>query len=146
MTKKTIPFEKTFIEKISKKYPTPFYIYDKKAIGKNAHALYEAFDWVEGGFKNYFAVKACPNPYILQILKKEGMGADCSSLPELLLAEKVGFRGEEIMFTSNNTPLKEYQKAMSLGAIINVDDITHIPFLEKYVGIPDIICFRYNPG
>lgn len=101
---------------------------------------------MEGGFKNYYAVKANPNPYILKILKEEGMGVDCSSLTELILAEKVGFREEEIMFTSNDTPVGEFRKAKSLGAIINLDDISHIPFLEKAAGIPEMICFRYNPG
>ncbi|OGE78021.1 diaminopimelate decarboxylase, partial [Candidatus Daviesbacteria bacterium RIFCSPLOWO2_02_FULL_41_8] len=94
----------------------------------------------------YFAVKALPNPHILRILKEEGMGNDCSSLPELILAEKVGFKGEEIMFTSNDTPVKEFTKAKELGAIINLDDISHIPFLEETAGIPETICFRYNPG
>lgn len=144
---KTLPFTKGQIEKIIEKYPTPFIIYDEKGIRQIARRLNEAFDWVEGmGFKNYFAVKACPNPYILEILKQEGFGLDCSSLPELILAEKVGIFGEEIMFTSNNTPAEEFVKAKELGAIINLDDITHIPFLEKYAGIPDLICFRYNPG
>ncbi|MDD5147496.1 MAG: diaminopimelate decarboxylase [Candidatus Daviesbacteria bacterium] len=147
MTKKTLPFTKSFVEKITKKYPTPFHIYDEKGIRETAGKFYKAFDWVEGGgFKNYFAVKALPNPYILKILKEEGMGADCSSLPELILADKTGIKGENIMFTSNNTPAVEFKKAMELGAIINLDDISHIPFLEKAAGIPEIICFRYNPG
>lgn len=145
--KKKLPFDKAFIENIIKGYPTPFHIYDEKAIRENARNFYKAFDWVKSyGFKNFFAVKACPNPHILKILKEEGMGTDCSSLPELLMSEKAGFRGEEIMFTSNNTPTNEFKKAKELGAIINLDDITHIPFLEKAAGIPGIICFRYNPG
>lgn len=146
MNSKKLPFTKAFIKEIAKKYPTPFHIYDEKAIRNNALSFLKAFDWVEGGFKNYFAVKACPNPYILKILKEEGMGVDCSSLTELILAEKIGFKGNEIMFSSNNTPSNEYQKARQLDAIINLDDITHIPFLEKHGGIPDVICCRYNPG
>ncbi|MCL5969902.1 MAG: diaminopimelate decarboxylase [Patescibacteria group bacterium] len=150
MMKKNLPFTKSQIEKIIKKYPTPFHIYDEKAIRANAKKLYKGFSWVKGKdgkkFKNFFAVKACPNPYILKILKEEGMGVDCSSLAELILAEKVGFKGEEIMFSSNDTPYKEFKKAKELGAIINLDDITHIAVLEKYAGIPEIICFRYNPG
>lgn len=145
MANKTLPFNKNKIQEIIKKYPTPFHIYDEKAIRENAKRFYQAFDWVPG-FKNYFAVKACPNPHIMKILKQEGMGADCSSLPELLLAEKVGIKGEDIMFSSNDTPAKEFKKAIELGAIINLDDISHIPFLEKAAGIPKMICFRYNPG
>ncbi|MEM0201132.1 MAG: diaminopimelate decarboxylase [Candidatus Micrarchaeaceae archaeon] len=138
-------FNKKDIEKIIKENPTPFHLYDEKGIIENAKLLYNAFSW-NVGFKNYFAIKACPNPYIIKILKEQGCGADCSSLPELLLAEKVGFKGEEIMFTSNDTPANEFKKAMELGAIINLDDITHIEFLEKSSGIPSLICFRYNPG
>ncbi len=140
-------FTKQQIEKIIEKYPTPFIIYDEKGIREIARRLNKAFDWVEaGGFKNYFAVKACPNPYILEILKQEGFGADCSSGPELILSEKVGIVGENIMFSSNDTPAEEYIFARKIGAIINLDDITHISFLEKHAGIPDLICFRYNPG
>lgn len=145
MIKKTLPFNQKQIAEIIKKFPTPFHIYDEKGIRENAKSFYKAFKWIPC-FKNYFAVKANPNPYILKILKEEGMGADCSSLPELILAEKIGLKGEEIMFTSNNTPSKEFKKAKDLGAIINLDDISHIPFLEKSAGIPEIICFRYNPG
>ena len=141
----TLPFNKAKIEEIIKTYPTPFHIYDEAAIRGNAQKFYQAFDWV-GNFKNYFAVKALPNPYILKILKEEGMGVDCSSLAELVMSEKVGFKGEEIMFSSNDTAYKEFKKAYELGAIINLDDITHINILEKTAGIPDIICFRYNPG
>lgn len=149
---KKLPFNKKQIEEIIKKYPTPFYLYDEKAIRENAKRFYQSFQWVDdlfgvkGSFKNYFAVKACPNPHILKILKNESMGADCSSLPELLMAEKVGILGEDIMFSSNNTPKEEFKLAKKLGAIINLDDITHIKFLEESVGIPKIICFRYNPG
>ncbi|MFA5357544.1 MAG: diaminopimelate decarboxylase [archaeon] len=140
-----LPFTKKQMIEITKKYSTPFHIYDEKGIRENARKLYKAFSWCKG-FKEYFAVKACPNPYIMEILKEEGCGADCSSLPELLLAEKVGIIGEGIMFTSNDTPVGEFKKAKELGAIINLDDITHISFLEKSAGIPEIICFRYNPG
>jgi len=146
MNKKTLPFSKNDLDRISLAYPTPFHIYDKAAILENAKKMIDAFTWVPGGFKNYFAVKALPNPYILKILRGLGMGADCSSLPELLLAEKAGLRGEEIMFTSNDTPLDEYKKALELGAIINLDDITHLEYLHKGAGLPDLICFRYNPG
>ena len=146
MNDKRLPFSKEELEKIVSAYPTPFHIYEEKEIKRNAQALYKAFDWVPGGFKNYFAVKALPNPYILDILREEGMGADCSSLPELILTEAAGIKAENIMFTSNDTPAKEYAKAKELGAVINLDDITHIPFLEKAAGIPELICLRYNPG
>lgn len=147
MNNKTLPFTKKDIEAIVQKYPTPIHIYDEKGIKDNAQKLIQSFSWVEnGGFKNYFAVKACPNPAILKILKEEGMGVDCSSLPELLLAQQMGFNGEDIMFTSNNTPIEDYRKAKELGAIINFDDLTHIAFMEKNVGLPEIACFRYNPG
>lgn len=145
MSTKKLPFNKKQIEEIIKKYPTPFYIYDEKGIRENAKRFYKAFSWAPN-FKNYFAVKACPNPYILKILKEEVMGTDCSSMPELIMAEKVGIKGENIMFSSNNTPAREFKKAKDLGAIINLDDITHIEMLEKSVGVPEIICFRYNPG
>ncbi len=145
MTEKKLPFSKEQILEIIKEYPTPFHIYDEKGMRENARKLYKAFSWAKG-FKNFFAVKALPNPYILKIMKEEGMGADCSSLPELMLAEKAGITGEEIMFSSNNTPDEEFIKAKQLGAIINLDDITFIPVLEKLAGVPEIICFRYNPG
>lgn len=146
MTKKTLPFTKSQIEKIIKEHSTPFHIYDEKGIRKTARKLYKAFSWVDG-FKNYFAVKALPNPHILKILKEESMGTDCSSLPELLLSERVGLKGENIMFTSNETPSMEFEKAKELGAIINLDDISHIKFLEKTLGkLPEFLCFRYNPG
>jgi len=150
--KKTVPFSKRQIEGLEKEYPTPFHIYDEEAVRAGARRLYKAFSWVKtpdgkkGGFKNFFAVKALPNPYILRLLHEEGMGADCSSLPELLLADAAGIKGEEIMFTSNDTPAEEFVHAKKLGAIINLDDITHLGFLEKTAGIPDLICFRYNPG
>ncbi len=145
MSEKRIPLSKTELEAIAVEYPTPFHIYDEKAIRKNARAFYQAFSWISG-FKNHFAVKACPNPTILRILHEEGMGVDCSSLPELLLSEKVGFKGEEIVFTSNDTPSEEFSAAARLGAVINLDDIGHIETLEKSAGIPELVSFRYNPG
>jgi diaminopimelate decarboxylase len=128
------------------KYPTPFYIYDEQGIRDTARAYKKAFAWVKPAYRNYFAVKACPNPHIVNVLKEEGFGADCSSLPELIIAEKLGMRGEDIMFTSNDTPAEEYVKAKQLGAIINLDDISHIGCLDKNAGMPGLICFRYNPG
>jgi len=145
MAVKSVPFTKDQIESIIATHPTPFHIYDEKAIRENARKLKELFSWAPG-FREYFAVKATPNPYILKILKEEGFGTDCSSLPELILSEKIGLPGEYIMFTSNDTPYQEYQKTKELGAIINLDDISHIPYLEKHVGLPDRLCFRYNPG
>ncbi len=145
LNEKKIPLGKGQLEAIAAEYPTPFILYDEKAIRENARRFYKAFSWVEG-FKNHFAVKACPNPAILNILLEEGMGVDCSSLPELLLSEKVGFEGEEIVFTSNDTPAEEFSAAARLGAVINLDDIGHIETLEKSAGIPELISFRYNPG
>lgn len=145
MTNKTVPFSKKQMEEIIKDYPTPFHIYDEKAIIKNARHLLRAFSWNKG-FKEFFAIKALPNPYVIRLLHQKGFGADCSALAELFLAEQVGMRGEEIMFTSNDTSAEEYIKARELGAIINLDDITHIDFLEKHAGFPDLLSFRYNPG
>jgi len=145
MSEKKLPFSKDQLMHIIEQYPTPFHIYDEAAMRENARNLLAAFAWAPE-FKEYFAVKATPNPYILKILKEEGFGADCSSLPELILADKAGIYGENIMFSSNDTPAKEYQVAKELGAIINLDDISHIDFLEKHAGIPEIISFRYNPG
>ena len=143
---RTTPFSRDFIEKITERYPTPFHIYDERAIRENARRMNAAFSWVPGGYKNYYAVKALPNPAIMQIVRDEGMGFDCSSMAELALCEKIGVSGEEIMFTSNDTPAAEYRKARELGAIINLDDITHVPFLKHAAGFPDLICLRYNPG
>lgn len=142
---KKAPFSKEQLEQIIKQYPTPFHIYDEAAIRNNARKLLTEFAWAPA-FKEYFAVKATPNPYILKILHEEGFGADCSSLAELLLAEKAGILGEEIMFSSNDTPARDYRLARELGAIINLDDITHIEFLEKHAGLPELLSFRYNPG
>lgn len=145
MSEKKLPFTKSQVEEIIKKYPTPFHIYDEKGIRENAKRLKKAFEWNKG-FKEYFAVKATPNPHILKVLKSENFGGDCSSLAELVLCEKVGITGENIMFTSNETPAKEYSKAKELGAIINLDDISHVKFVEQACGLPELICFRYNPG
>lgn len=146
MSDKTLPFSKEVIEKIIEKYPTPFHIYDERAIIENAKEFINAFSWADG-FREYFAVKALPNPHILKLLSQLGFGADCSSMAELVLCEKAGIKGEMIMFTSNDTPSSEYKKAYELGAVINLDDITHIDYLEKSIGtMPELICFRYNPG
>lgn len=134
------------LEEIVKTYPTPFHIYDEKGIRENAKALKEAFSWNKG-FKEYFAVKATPNPYIIDILREVGCGCDCSSMTELMLSEAMGLSGEDIMFSSNETPAEEYAYAYKLGAIINLDDITHIEFLENIVGtLPETMSCRYNPG
>jgi diaminopimelate decarboxylase len=143
--KKTFPLSKNQIEEIIKKYPTPFHLYNEKAIRENARRMIKAFSWAPS-FKEYFAVKASPNPYLMKLLKEEGFGTDCSSLPELVLSEKVGIVGENIMFSSNNTPHNEFAEAKELGAIINLDDITHIKSLEKLGDLPELISFRYNPG
>jgi diaminopimelate decarboxylase len=145
MSTKVLPFKKAAIERIIRQTPTPFHIYDEKAMRDNARVLKAAFAW-NPGFREYFAVKATPNPYIMKLLKAEGFGADCSSAPELELAQRVGLRGDEIMFTSNDTPASEYKLARELGAIINLDDISHIDYLERHAGLPERICFRYNPG
>ncbi|MDP3764941.1 MAG: diaminopimelate decarboxylase [Nanoarchaeota archaeon] len=145
MVSKILPFGKEKILDIIKKYPTPFHIYDERAIRQNARNFLKAFSILKG-FKEFFAVKATPNPYILRIMKQEGFGLDCSSYAELEMADKIGFKGEEIMFSSNDTPAEEFVKAKKLGGIINLDDISHINYLEKAAGIPSLICFRYNPG
>jgi diaminopimelate decarboxylase len=145
MTDKTLPFSRDQLEAIARQYPTPFHVYDEKAMRENARRLRNLFAW-NAGFKEFFAVKATPNPFLLKVLHAEGFGADCSSLPELILAEKTGIMGAEIMFSSNDTPADEFIKARSLGATINLDDISHIDFLERCCGIPESISIRYNPG
>jgi diaminopimelate decarboxylase len=145
MTEKKIPFTKKEITDIIAKYPTPFHIYDWRGIKENAQRLINAFSWVPG-YKEYFAIKACPNPQIIKRLAGLGCGTDCSSLPELVISERLGIKGENIMFSSNDTPAEEFKKAAALGAIINLDDISHIDFLAKHAGIPELICLRYNPG
>lgn len=143
---KKIPFvTKTQLDEIVKKYPTPFHLYDEAGIRKTARDLYKAFSWNKG-FKEYFAVKATPNPTILKILKEEGCGTDCSSMTELMMSDRCGFTGPEIMFSSNETPAEEFRYAKQLGATINLDDITHVQFLKETAGIPEKICCRFNPG
>ncbi|HCA20036.1 MAG TPA: diaminopimelate decarboxylase, partial [Treponema sp.] len=141
------PLSHSGLLELAKKYPTPFYVYDEKGIRDNMRYFTKAFS-IFPEFREYFAVKALPNPYILKILENEGCGGDCSSLPELMLCEKAGITGHRIMFTSNDTPAEEFRYAEKLGAIINLDDITHIDFLKDALGgrMPDTICFRYNPG
>lgn len=144
MTKKPfVTYEQ--IKEITDKYPTPFHLYDEKGIRETARKLKNAFKWNKN-FKEYFAVKATPNPFILKILQEEGCGTDCASLTELMMSEALGFKNEDIMFSSNDTPSSEFQYARKINAIINLDDFTHIDFLEKSAGIPDTICCRYNPG
>ncbi len=133
------------VEAIVKTYPTPFHIYDEKAIRENARRLHQAFAWNKG-YKEFFAVKATPNPYLLQILREEGCGVDCSSMTELEMADAVGFGCGEIMFSSNETPFGEFTMAKKIGAYINLDDISHIPFLQEECGVPQTVCMRYNPG
>ena len=145
MIMKTPFVTKAQVDEMIKKYPTPFHLYDEKGIRENARKLYQAFSWNKG-FKEFFAVKATPNPTILRILKEEGCGTDCSSLTELMMSDKLGFTEDEIMFSSNDTPAEEFILAKKLGATINLDDFTHIDFLEKTAGIPEKICCRYNPG
>ncbi|MBD8975522.1 diaminopimelate decarboxylase family protein [Veillonella magna] len=146
MNEKKVPFTGEQLEAIIAHYPTPFHIYDAKGIVENIRRFIKAFSWAKD-FKEYFAVKATPNPYIMRLLQKEGVGADCSSLAELVLCEKVGITGSDIIFSSNDTPYEEYAKALEMGAIINLDDITHIAYIEKHNGcLPERLCFRYNPG
>ena len=133
------------LKEITARYPTPFHLYDERGIRENARRLKQAFAW-NPGYREYFAVKATPNPTILKILREEGCGADCSSLTELMLAQEVGFSGSEIMFSSNETPDEEFLLAHRLGAVINLDDITHIDILTRLAGIPETISCRYNPG
>ena len=143
---KTFPLDKAKLEEIAARYGTPFYLYDENAMRLHMRQFSRAFG-VFHQFCEYFAVKACPNPYILKILASEGCGADCSSLPELVLAERAGITGERVMFSSNETPSAEYRYAAKIGAIINLDDISHIDFLHRGLGdFPQLISFRYNPG
>ena len=134
------------LEDIAARYPTPFHLYDAQGIRENARRLKAAFSW-NPGYREYFAVKATPTPAILKILQEEGCGCDCSSLTELMMAERIGCTGENIMFSSNETPAEDYRLAAKLGATINLDDITHVDFLEKTIGyIPKRIGCRFNPG
>lgn len=145
MSTKEFPLTKAQLTELAQQYPTPFYLYDEAAIRANARRLLKAFA-VFPSYKEHFAVKALPNPFILKLLAEEGLGADCSSYPELLLAGLAGIKGEDIMLTANETPASEYRAARDLGAIINLDDYTHIEYLEKSAGIPELISCRYNPG
>lgn len=134
------------LDEIVQKYPTPFHIYDEKGIRENAKALKEAFAW-NPGYREFFAVKATPNPFLIDILRDYGCGTDCSSMTELMLSKAMGIEGESIMFSSNETPASEYEYANKIGAIINLDDFTHIDFLEKTLGsLPETLSLRYNPG
>ena len=143
---KTPFLSKEQAERIAAVYPTPFHIYDEQAIRENARRVNQAFSW-NPGFREYFAVKATPTPGILRVLREEGCGVDCSSLTELMMAEKCGFTGSEIMFSANETPGEEYVLAHKLGGYINLDDITHVEYLRETLGfIPETICCRYNPG
>lgn len=143
--------KKTFVtkeklEEIVQQFPTPFHLYDEKGIRENVKELYEAFSWNKG-YKEYFAVKATPNPYLINILHEYGCGTDCSSMTELMLSEAIGIVGHDIMFSSNDTPIEEFKKAEELGGIINLDDITHIEKVEEAVGyLPKTMSCRYNPG
>ncbi len=145
MSTKTFPLSGERLGELAGRFPTPFYIYDEAAIRANARAIAAAFS-IFPSFMEHFAVKATPNPFILKILADEGFGADCASLPELILADKAGMKGEAVMLTSNETPAREYVAAREQGAVINLDDITHIDFLETAAGIPELISCRYNPG
>lgn len=146
MSEKKLPIGHGQMLELASHMETPFYLYDETAIIEHARRFRKLFSWAPG-FCNYYAVKACPNPAILKLLAQEGFGADCSSLPELLLSKASGITGKKIMFTSNDTPPEEFKAAYEAGAIINLDDITHIEALEQAVGtLPDTICFRYNPG
>ncbi len=145
---KKIPFvTKEQLDHIIEEFPTPFHLYDEKGIRENARNVMKAFAWNKG-FKEYFAVKATPNPYILKILQEEGCGTDCSSMTELMMSDACGFKGEEIMFSSNATPAEEFVKAAELGAIINLDDLTHVDYIDKVLGgkLPETMCCRYNTG
>ena len=133
-------------KEIAEQYPTPYYVYDEAGIRKNAENVYQAFSWNKG-FREYFAVKATPNPFILQILSEYGCGCDCSSMAELMLSDACGINGKKIMFSSNDTPTEEYRYADQLGAIINLDDYSDVKILEETLGhVPETICCRYNPG
>lgn len=142
---KNFPLSTDELHEVIKKFPTPFHIYDEKKIRENFRRLRETFSWAPA-FREHFAVKATPNPHIVKILAEDGAGTDCSSLAELIISERAGVVGEKIILTSNDTPADEFQKAIKLGAIINLDDITHIDYLKKNAGFPDCLSFRYNPA
>lgn len=142
---KKLPFSAEFLTAAAEKFATPFYLYDEAGIRATAAALKEAFAW-NAGFREYFAVKALPNPAVLKLLAEYDCGADCATLPELLLSERCGLVGERIVFSSNDTPTEEFAAAKKLGAIINLDDLSHIAALESIGPLPDTVCCRYNPG
>lgn len=145
MDNKKLPFGLKVLEEIVKEYPTPFYLYDEASIVNTCKELYSAFSWAKD-YKNFFAVKATPNPYLLELLKEYNLGADCSSSNEIILSKKVGFKAEDIVFTSNNTTVEEFKLAMDAGALINFDDISHIEILASQIDLPKFISCRYNPG
>ena len=142
---KPLPIPEDELVALAARVPTPFHVYDADGIVSNIRRLQAAFAW-HPDFREYFAVKATPNPAILRLLAAEGVGADCSSLAELVLAERCGVTGDRVMFTSNDTPAEEFAKAREMGAVVNLDDIGHIPFLERAAGLPDLVCCRFNPG
>jgi len=145
MNEKKFPLSVEETHALIERYPTPFHIYDEATIRANFRRLRDAFAWAPS-FREHFAVKALPNPRIVQLLHEEGAGTDCSSIAELLISEAAGVTGEEIMLTSNDTPYDEFQKAIALGAVINLDDITHLDYMVKHAGLPEVLSFRYNPG
>ena len=145
MNEKKFPLGKEQTLELIKRWPTPFHIYDEAKIRANFCRLREAFSWAPG-FREHFAVKALPNPRIVQILHEEGAGTDCSSIAELLISAAAGVKGEEIMLTSNDTPWEEFQKAIALGAVINLDDLSHLDYMAEHAGLPEVLSFRYNPG
>ena len=145
MNEKKFPLGKEQTLELIKRWPTPFHIYDEAKIRANFRRLREAFSWAPG-FREHFAVKALPNPRIVQILHEEGAGTDCSSIAELLISAAAGVKGEEIMLTSNDTPWEEFQKAIALGAVINLDDLSHLDYMAEHAGLPEVLSFRYNPG
>ena len=145
MSKKTFPLSKERLEELIRTYPTPFHLYDERTILGNLHAFQNAFAWAPK-YREQFAVKALPNPRIVQLLHEAGAGTDNSSIAELLISDAAGVKGSEILLTSNDTPADEFQKAIELGATINLDDITHLDFLKRVAGLPEVLCFRYNPG
>ena len=145
MNEKTFPLTQDETLRLIERYPTPFHIYDEATIRANFRRLRDAFAWAPH-FREHFAVKALPNPRIVQLLHEEGAGTDCSSIAELVISEAAGVTGEEIMLTSNDTPYDEFQKAIELGAVINLDDITHLDYMAQHAGLPEVLSFRYNPG
>ena len=145
MNEKKFPLTKEETLRLIERYPTPFHLYDEAKIRANFRRLRETFAWAPS-FREHFAVKALPNPRIVQLLHEDGAGTDCSSIAELLISAAAGVKGEEIMLTSNDTPYEEFQKAIELGAVINLDDLSHLDYMAKHAGLPNLLCFRYNPG